>query len=294
MLSNFKDIQMNCLKYFLTFILLTASTSFAQEIVFPVKVDAPSPVEVKEPTGEDAPAPPVVTELPADVLYVITREDKDFFIVEGTLGVVSVTMEQGPIKIRGKFVDGDGKYETRVYNEKCVCVIEAVKKGVVELIALDSGAINTQNEKRAVLNVMGMSPNPPPGPTPTPQPPTPEPIPNPIPGDKNRVLLMYESSELSKLPSSQAVQISSPTLRSYLNRKCLVGLDGVTPEYRIWDKDVDLSNTTQVWKDAMASAKKDPFKLPVLAVSNGKTGWVGTLPNTEAETLAVLKKYLGE
>lgn len=284
---------MNFFKSFLTFILLTTSVAFSQEIEFPVKVEAPSPVETTESTGEDAPSPPVVTELPADVLYVITREDKDFFIVQGTLGIVNVTMEQGPIKIRGKFVDGDGKYETRVYNEKCVCIVEAVKKGVVELIALDSGAANADNEKRAVLNVMGMSPNPPPGPTP-PTPPTPEPTPNPIPGDKNRVLIMYESSELSKLPASQAVQISSPTLRSYLNRKCLVGVDGVTPEYRIWDKDVDLSNTTQVWRDAMASAKKDPFKLPVLAVSNGKTGWVGTLPTTEAETLVILKRYLGE
>lgn len=282
---------MNSLKNLLLFLVLVTPT-FGQEIVFPTKQDAPAPTEGVAEVVEPA-APPVITELPADTLYVITREDKDFFIVQGTLGVVNATIEQGPIKIRGKFVDGDGKYETRVYNEKCVCIVEAIKKGTVELIAIDSGAVDNKDEKRAVLNVMGMSPNPPPGPTPTPTP-TPDPTPNPIPGDKNRVLIMYESSELSNLPSSQSLQITSGNLRAYLNKKCLVGPDGKTPEYRIWDKDVDLTNTAQVWKDAMASAKKDGFRTPVLAVSNGKTGWVGPMPVTEAETLVILKKYLGE
>lgn len=280
---------MNSLKNLLLFLLLVTPT-FGQEIVFPTKQDAPAPAEGVAETVEP-PSPPVITELPEDTLYVITREEKDFYVVQGTLGVVNVTIEQGPIKVRGKFVDGNGRTETRVYNEKCVCIVEAIKKGIVELIALDSGAVDNKDERRAVLNVMGMSPNPPPGPTP---PPTPDPIPNPIPGDKNRVLIMYESSELSQLPASQAVQISSPSLRSYLNKKCLVGPDGKTPEYRIWDKDVDLTNTVQVWKDAVASAKKDGFKTPVLAVSNGKTGWVGPMPITEAETLVILKKYLGE
>jgi hypothetical protein len=271
---------------FLSLLIMSVSV-LGQDIILPKVVLPPGPtptptVVVVEPTE--------ITELSADTLYVIESTNK-FFVLDSERGIVTTNMETGPIKVRGKFVDGNGKYETRNYVGPYICIVEALKKGRVELLAVPVGAEDANVVVRTTLNVMGMSPNPPPTPDPTPDP---EPTPNPIPGDKNRVLIMYEASDLSSMPVGQTVQLTSANLRSYLNKKCLKGADGKTAEYRIWDKDVDLTNVSQVWKDAIGTAKKENTTLPVLAVSNGKSGWIGTLPATEAETLSILKKYLGE
>tara|TARA_R110000868_G_C10712967_1_gene750125 strand:- start:418 stop:870 length:453 start_codon:yes stop_codon:yes gene_type:complete len=137
---------------------------------------------------------------------------------------------------------------------------------------------------RQVLTVDGTAPQPPPDPEPD----DPDP---PIPTNGNRVLIVYESTELSTLPPSQAVLMTSGNVRDYLQRKCSKGPDGRTPEFRIWDKDVDTTNAGQTWKDALAIQRNG---LPWLIVSNGTTGFSGPLPDSEAALMAKLKQYLGE
>ena len=72
--------------------------------------------------------------------------------------------------------------------------------------------------------------------------------------------------------------------------------DGVTdkdengnPEYRIWDKDVDTSHVSDIWKQAMELPRDS---LPWIIVSNGKTGISTKLPDDIAETKALAGKYL--
>jgi hypothetical protein len=146
-----------------------------------------------------------------------------------------------------------------------------------------------------VVTVEGPAPPPgpaPPGPTPGPTPPGPAPPgPAPIPGDGFRVLMVYESADLTKLPPDQLNVLYSQKVRDYLNTHCAKGPDGKTPEWRIWDANVPTGAEAKAWQDAM-NQKRD--KLPWLIVSNGKTGFAGPLPPNTDATLRLLQQYGGQ
>ena len=127
-----------------------------------------------------------------------------------------------------------------------------------------------------------------PGPTPKPiDPPIPVPVdPAPIPGEGFRVLIVYESAE--RLSSGQAVALRAKSLFDYLNSKCAQGPSN--KDWRIWDKDVDLSGESALWQNAMKRPRKS---LPWIIISDGKTGFEGPLPPDIDSTLALLKKYGG-
>lgn len=169
-------------------------------------------------------------------------------------------------KAKGKVVTGEpGVYEIRAWNAKA---------DVASKIS------------RCRVTITGILPPVPPGPTPPGPTPDPTPSPAPIPSAGLRVLILYETSELSRLPISQASILSSTTLRHYLDEKCVKV--GQTPEYRVYDKDTDLTNESELWR---AAAKRPASKLPFLIVSNGKTGWEGPLPTSLDETMAIIKRH---
>lgn len=156
------------------------------------------------------------------------------------------------------------------------------------------GAKGSRPTKRAecVVSIGDVPPGPtPPGPGPTPPtPPTPPAPPAPIPADGFRVLVIYESAELSKLPPAQLAAFYSASVRQYLNSHCVIGRDGKTREWRMWDQDVDASNESQVWQDAL-KRKPSRDKLPWVIVSNGKSGYEGPMPANPDAFLDLLKKY---
>jgi hypothetical protein len=144
--------------------------------------------------------------------------------------------------------------------------------------------------------VVGETPPPPPtppGPTPPgPTPPGPGPGPAPIPGDGLRVLIVYESADLSKLKPDQLNVLYSQSVRSYLDTHCAKGgKDGKTPEWRMWDQNVPTGAEAKIWQDAMAR-KRD--KLPWLIVSTGKAGYEGPLPPNTDAMLRTLQTYGGQ
>lgn len=130
----------------------------------------------------------------------------------------------------------------------------------------------------------------PPVPPVPPTPPTPPPSPAPIPAAGNRVLIIYESADLSKYPATQYGIIMSQEVRAYLNSKCVAGADGKTKEWRMWDKDTDTTYESQIWKDAI---KTKTTTLPWIIISTGTTGFSGPLPADRAATLALLRQYFG-
>jgi hypothetical protein len=135
----------------------------------------------------------------------------------------------------------------------------------------------------------------PPGPKPPdPKPPDPPPTPPnpdaPIPADGFRVLLVYESAELANLPREQYSIIFAKQVRDYLNLKCVVGEDGKTKEWRMWDKDVQAGAESKLWQDAL---KRPRTKTPWLIVSTGKTGYEGPLPATVSDMMKLLKQFGG-
>lgn len=137
--------------------------------------------------------------------------------------------------------------------------------------------------------VEGAAPPKPPDPKPPPDP-GPMPQPAPIAGDGLRVLIVYESGDLAHLPPARLAIIYDAGVRAYLNQKCPAGPDGKTKEWRIYDRDVDLSGESKTWQDAM---RRPRTSVPWLVVSDGKSGWEGPLPENAEKTLEILKRFGG-
>lgn len=130
----------------------------------------------------------------------------------------------------------------------------------------------------------------PPQPPIPPEPPTPPPVPQdlPIEGQGLRMVVIYESSDLSRMPESQKQILYSIEIREYLNSKC--PQENGSFEYRFWDKDVDLEFVSERWKKAMAKPRQS---IPWVAIANGKEGFAGPLPGSVADMLTLLRKYGG-
>ena len=133
----------------------------------------------------------------------------------------------------------------------------------------------------------GPTPVPPAPPVP-PLPPVPPDPPSPIPSSGLRVLIIYESADLTKYPPAQTAILYDQSLRTYLDSVSVLGPDMKTHEYRIWDKDVNLVGDSQLWKGAMSRSHP---QLPWIVIANGVVGYEGPLPANTTDTIALVKKY---
>jgi len=131
-------------------------------IVFPEAAPAPTP----EPPPAPPPVPAGVPQLGADQILVIDAKEP-CFLLTSPAGLVSVTQEAGPIRIRAKFVGGSGKTETRTFAGPTVFTLEAKSAGRVELIVVKAGAKSVDDVARRLVDV-GLGPQPPPTPPLTP------------------------------------------------------------------------------------------------------------------------------
>lgn len=99
--------------------------------VAPAPGPKPSPAPVVDPTA--------AVKLTAESVYVI-QSDSAFLLFASPENLVTITKETGPLKYRGKFIDGSGKVETRTLTGKFIAIVEAAGTGKVELIAVPVGA----------------------------------------------------------------------------------------------------------------------------------------------------------
>jgi hypothetical protein len=252
----------------------------------------PNVVGPPTPTPVPTPTPPGTSKLSSDVQYVIDA-DVEAFVIASPPGMVTVTKEAGPMRVRGKFIDSGGKTVTRKFEGKFLYFIAPVDDkayGGCEVIVGPIGLKSESDIKRQMVMVdSGLAPQPPP--VPPPGPPGPPAPPAPVPADKLRVLIVGESADMSKLPRAQQVMLNAGAVRSYLNSHCDKEANG-WPAWRIWDKDADASNESKVWQDTFARAKGKPT--PWVIISNGKEMFEGPLPTTTVEDwMALLKKYGG-
>jgi hypothetical protein len=232
--------------------------------------------EVILPVGPNPPAPPTpapITKLTSEQLYV-ARTNGKYTIVASPQGIVKVTTDPGPIRIRAKFVDGDGSYETRNFTESTVVSVEAVATGKAEIIFVPQSEGDIVRQQ---LDVYA-------GPAPPVPPSPPGPNPPPISDPGFRVLMVVKS------PKDAPDSVKDPKVRSYLESHCVMGPDGHTKEWRIWDNSVDASGDSKLWQQAFAR-KRDV--LPWILISDGKTGYEGPLPEKTDPLLALLKQYGG-
>ncbi len=197
-----------CMLQIFEFAVLASSVAFAPPadtaknggVVFP-EVVVPSDNKPK-------PAPVVaVPKLAADQLYVVASETP-FLLIDSPPGKVQVTREAGPIRIRGKFLDGNGKVETRTYSAKHIAIIEAVGVGRVELIAFPEGAKTEKDVIRAQLDADGGAvPNPDEIPAPKPKPPDvdPNPAPKPQPVIDGPLWIVTVTQSERRTPTEEAL-----------------------------------------------------------------------------------------
>lgn len=133
----------------------------------------------------------------------------------------------------------------------------------------------------------------PPSPPTPPDPPKPPDPPIPTPPKEFRVLVIYESSQ--KLTGTQSAILGAKEFRDYLNSKTVKDERG-QPSWRIYDKDLatKMEKELPLWQAAVKKAFDDAKGVyPWLMIGDGVNG-VGTpLPQTLAETMALLKKYGG-
>lgn len=137
------------------------------------------------PAPKPAPVPGAVPVLSGELLYVVPMEEP-FLLFASPPGLVTVTKEAGPLRVRGKFLDGSGKVETRNYSAKFLAIVEAVPgaKGRVELVLVPNGITDEKDAARMLVDVNHGAQPPPdviPDPKPVPPKPTPDPEPKPKP-----------------------------------------------------------------------------------------------------------------
>ena len=111
--------------------------------------------------------------------------------------------------------------------------------------------------------------------------------PAPIPDPGFRVLIVYESADMTKYPVATQAILAGAEVREFLKKNC-VAEDG-QPGFRIYDSDVNTSGDLAVWRTAMTRPRTE---LPWVVISNGKSGFEGPLPKTAAEFIDLCKKYL--
>lgn len=256
------------------------SLFLASALVGPVWGQAPTPPVPSGPTvvfpSIPAPAPIVqpgqATLLQTDQLYVI-QSSAPVVVVASPQGVVKITPDVGPLRIRGKFVDGTG-IETRTFKGPNIYLVEATGSGNCELIVVPS--LDPKAVDRRTLTTEIPAPIPP---GPTPNPPAPS---NPLPSDKLRVLTVYETAD--KLTSAQNV-----VLKSDIPQQAIKAAGG---DYMCLDQNNDPTKYTadQWWKDAW---KRKPASAspPKIIISSPKGFYEGDIPASVADFTTLLKKY---
>ena len=142
----------------------------------------------------------------------------------------------------------------------------------------------------------------PPPPVPGPVP-TPAPVPTPPVANNLRVLFTYDPSALACLPGSQQAILTSPALRSYLDKHCPLESGcaggacpltaGRTPSYRFVPSSADVSRLTPVWQQTVAAAAAKPVPWMIAVNEAGQTVIDQAWPASVEETLALLRKYGG-
>jgi len=223
------------------------------------------------------PAPKAVASLAADELYVVQSDD-DVQLLASPPGVVLITKEQGPIRVRGKFADNT-RVSTRTYQKKNVFIVERIKPGDVELLLVPAGKV----ERRVVGDD---EPIPPPKPKPD-DPPAPKP---PEPVTSFRVIFVYESGD-PLTPAMQQVMFGEK-VRNYLDGKTTAHPQG-GKGWRRFDRDIDIANERDPDLKALWQATKPQLTaVPCVVVATNRKAEILPLPADEDAAVKLFEQYL--
>ena len=252
------------------------------------------PIEERKPLPAIEPAPADVSVLYDDeVFVVVSKGPAKLPALVSPADAMTVTAEQGPLKIRGRFAGGNGGMETRTFGDGWVYTFEARRATVCEIILVQ----DPDNLQRRTLDV-GKSRGAPRPPTPKPVEPVepPEPVKPPEPKQVTgpiQLLIIHEAADQAKLPPGQLYAMQSLAVREYCKSHCRKG-DGGTPDFRTLDDDLPADILKKYPEWVQKAWEVDRPALPCFLVSNGTTGTAGTIPDSEEKFLEILKRYGGE
>jgi len=238
--------------------------------------DGPIRLPVQDPIPP-LPAPVAeATKLPAGSLYVVDS-DVPVVVMASPKGLVSISPEEGPMKIRAVFA-GSEKVQTKTFKGKHLYLVEAIGSGKCELFVVPVGLKGEQDVVRRTLDVgAGNGPQPPPGPGPQPEPDKWEPSP----------LIVLVIEETAEAASGRGAFFTDSALSARMKEKGhkfrvvdkdVIGPDGQPPE--------DLKRFLELTKNK---------KLPqvFLVDPKGKTRYQGDCPNKASELLSLMGKVGG-
>jgi hypothetical protein len=250
------------------------------------------------PTGPAAPKQDVVPPpspgmltLTVDNQLVVQFKDDRFLMVRPE-GLVKVVKEAAPFNTRGKFADGTGLIERRLYQGPTIYTLEvAVDKdgkplgsGLVYIDAVLVGGKSSADVTSTVINVVGGQ-----GPQPPPPGPDVNPKVDPVVVKSFRAMIVYDNTKT--YPAATTGVIYSQAIATFLDANTTK--DGVTPGWRRYPKTVDVTNEFPTWNALWTAVKPQLTEVPCLVIEvNGKAD-ILPLPATETEALATLKRYLG-
>lgn len=170
----------------------------------------------------------------------------------------------------------------------------ALKEGTYKVGVIPAKAVKQPDgsykavigQPQVVTIIVGVpTPDDPPVPDPKPKPPVP-----PAP-TQFRVLVVYESSQ--KLSPTQSAILDAKQFRDYLNAKAAKDDKG-KPAWRVFDQNTPLDKESPLWQGAMKKAVAEAKgTYPWILIGDGTTGVSQPLPQTLAETMALLRKYGG-
>lgn len=251
----------------------------------------PEAIEITLPhiAGPPAPCPdPLVQPTPSitpDTIFVV-QSNVPLIALQSPSGLLKISTETGPLRVRGKFADGDGKIETRNYSAKYLVFVDAEKPGQTELILVPHGVTKESDIVRQLLVVSGEGPRPPPGPGPEPKPPEPKP---PEPVKSFRVIFVKESG--STLNSEQTAIPGAKAIRDYLTSKTTP--EGGLAGWREYDPQQSTTNEQPTMKALWEAAKPKLLPAPCMVIEVNGNATVMPFPATVAEALETLKKAGG-
>lgn len=116
-------------------------------------------IDNAEPAPVVPPQPKPVTVLPEDHFFVV-ESDVQLIVLHSPDGILDISEDQGPIRLRGKFAGGSGKIESKTFSGKYVYTIEGKQTKQTELVLIPVGVTSSEQIVRAVLSVNGAKPPP--------------------------------------------------------------------------------------------------------------------------------------
>ncbi len=137
------------------------------------QIVAAPPERVRVPSAPVDPAPEpqpgASIRLTSDLMFVIDSDDP-LLVLDSPRGHVKLTAVQGPMTVRGKFVDKPGEYEIRTFKGKFLWFVEPASAGKAELLIVPQGTTEVDKVIRRTVQIGTRPPEPDPGPGPNPGP----------------------------------------------------------------------------------------------------------------------------